>query len=188
MARSSLWRWVHTVKYRILFKILKIVLDMSFVWGNAETFCKILCFIRFFFILIFDILISDFIKWAKSGECWRKYRHVSSNLFVCFCSTKIIEKSAGHSRSRVFREVETLYQCQGNRWQILNIQSNPPHGDPDSNLWQMARCRNILELIQFFEDSSCFYLVFEKLRGGKDERMTSPSLLSTLNFFPGDSS
>lgn len=55
-------------------------------------------------------------------------------------AVKIIEKSAGHSRSRVFREVETLYQCQGNR--------------------------NILELIQFFEDDSCFYLVFEKLRGG----------------------
>ncbi|XP_037530671.1 MAP kinase-interacting serine/threonine-protein kinase 1 [Nematolebias whitei] len=55
-------------------------------------------------------------------------------------AVKIIEKAAGHSRSRVFREVETLYQCQGNK--------------------------NILELIQFFEDSSCFYLVFEKLRGG----------------------
>ncbi|MEQ2205401.1 hypothetical protein XENOCAPTIV_026885 [Xenoophorus captivus] len=48
--------------------------------------------------------------------------------------------SQGHSRNRVFREVETLYQCQGNK--------------------------NILELIQFFEDSSYFYLVFEKLRGG----------------------
>ncbi|KAM9831389.1 MAP kinase-interacting serine/threonine-protein kinase 1 [Neosynchiropus ocellatus] len=55
-------------------------------------------------------------------------------------AVKMIEKSAGHSRSRVFREVETLYQCQGNK--------------------------NILELIQFFEDNSCFYLVFEKLRGG----------------------
>ncbi|XP_072245752.1 MAP kinase-interacting serine/threonine-protein kinase 1 isoform X1 [Leuresthes tenuis] len=55
-------------------------------------------------------------------------------------AVKIIEKSAGHSRNRVFREVETLYQCQGNK--------------------------NILELIQFFEDNSCFYLVFEKLRGG----------------------
>lgn len=29
---------------------------------------------------------------------------------------QIIEKQAGHSRSRVFREVETLYQCQGNKW------------------------------------------------------------------------
>lgn len=55
-------------------------------------------------------------------------------------AVKIIEKSAGHSRSRVFREVETLYQCQGNK--------------------------NILELIEFFEDNNCFYLVFEKLRGG----------------------
>ncbi|XP_061744564.1 MAP kinase-interacting serine/threonine-protein kinase 1 isoform X2 [Nerophis ophidion] len=55
-------------------------------------------------------------------------------------AVKIIEKNAGHSRSRVFREVETLYQCQGNK--------------------------NILELIEFFEDHTCFYLVFEKLRGG----------------------
>uniref|UniRef100_G3PDP6 non-specific serine/threonine protein kinase n=1 Tax=Gasterosteus aculeatus aculeatus TaxID=481459 RepID=G3PDP6_GASAC len=31
-------------------------------------------------------------------------------------AVKIIEKSAGHSRSRVFREVETLYQCQGNKF------------------------------------------------------------------------
>lgn len=28
---------------------------------------------------------------------------------------QIIEKNTGHSRSRVFREVETLYQCQGNK-------------------------------------------------------------------------
>ncbi|XP_053432012.1 MAP kinase-interacting serine/threonine-protein kinase 1 isoform X2 [Nycticebus coucang] len=55
-------------------------------------------------------------------------------------SLKIIEKQAGHSRSRVFREVETLYQCQGNK--------------------------NILELIEFFEDDTRFYLVFEKLQGG----------------------
>ncbi|XP_044626652.1 MAP kinase-interacting serine/threonine-protein kinase 1 isoform X2 [Equus asinus] len=55
-------------------------------------------------------------------------------------AVKIIEKQAGHSRSRVFREVETLYQCQGNK--------------------------NILELIEFFEDDTRFYLVFEKLQGG----------------------
>ncbi|ETE58869.1 MAP kinase-interacting serine/threonine-protein kinase 1, partial [Ophiophagus hannah] len=55
-------------------------------------------------------------------------------------AVKIIEKNAGHSRSRVFREVETLYQCQGNK--------------------------NVLELIEFFEDSVRYYLVFEKLRGG----------------------
>ncbi|XP_019356908.1 PREDICTED: MAP kinase-interacting serine/threonine-protein kinase 1 isoform X1 [Gavialis gangeticus] len=55
-------------------------------------------------------------------------------------AVKIIEKKVGHSRSRVFREVETLYQCQGNK--------------------------NILELIEFFEDDTRYYLVFEKLRGG----------------------
>ncbi|XP_040216872.1 MAP kinase-interacting serine/threonine-protein kinase 1 isoform X2 [Rana temporaria] len=55
-------------------------------------------------------------------------------------AVKIVEKAAGHSRSRVFREVETLYQCQGNK--------------------------NILELIEFCEDDTRFYLVFEKLRGG----------------------
>lgn len=31
---------------------------------------------------------------------------------LCF---QIIEKGPGHSRSRVFREVEMLYQCQGHR-------------------------------------------------------------------------
>ncbi|XP_047289035.1 MAP kinase-interacting serine/threonine-protein kinase 1 isoform X8 [Homo sapiens] len=61
-------------------------------------------------------------------------------LTPCQESLKIIEKQAGHSRSRVFREVETLYQCQGNK--------------------------NILELIEFFEDDTRFYLVFEKLQGG----------------------
>ncbi|NP_001080920.1 MAP kinase-interacting serine/threonine-protein kinase 1 [Xenopus laevis] len=55
-------------------------------------------------------------------------------------AVKIVEKKAGHSRSRVFREVETLYQCQGNK--------------------------NILELIEFCEDDARFYLVFEKLLGG----------------------
>ncbi|XP_040262750.1 MAP kinase-interacting serine/threonine-protein kinase 1 [Bufo bufo] len=55
-------------------------------------------------------------------------------------AVKIVEKKAGHSRSRVFREVETLYQCQGNK--------------------------NILELIEFCEDEARFYLVFEKLLGG----------------------
>ncbi|XP_056319737.1 MAP kinase-interacting serine/threonine-protein kinase 2b [Danio aesculapii] len=55
-------------------------------------------------------------------------------------AVKIIEKRPGHSRSRVFREVEMLYQCQGHR--------------------------SILELVEFFEEEDKFYLVFEKLRGG----------------------
>ncbi|XP_037326226.1 MAP kinase-interacting serine/threonine-protein kinase 2b isoform X1 [Pungitius pungitius] len=55
-------------------------------------------------------------------------------------AVKIIEKRPGHSRNRVFREVEMLYQCQGHS--------------------------NILELVEFFEEEDKFYLVFEKLRGG----------------------
>ncbi|XP_017346818.2 MAP kinase-interacting serine/threonine-protein kinase 2 isoform X2 [Ictalurus punctatus] len=55
-------------------------------------------------------------------------------------AVKIIEKRPGLSRSRVFREVEILYQCQGHR--------------------------NILQLVEFFEEDDRFYLVFEKLRGG----------------------
>uniref|UniRef100_A0A8B9QFU8 non-specific serine/threonine protein kinase n=1 Tax=Apteryx owenii TaxID=8824 RepID=A0A8B9QFU8_APTOW len=55
-------------------------------------------------------------------------------------AVKIIEKRLGHIRSRVFREVEMLYQCQGHR--------------------------NVLELIEFFEEEDRFYLVFEKMRGG----------------------
>ncbi|XP_068019992.1 MAP kinase-interacting serine/threonine-protein kinase 1 isoform X5 [Melanerpes formicivorus] len=63
-------------------------------------------------------------------------------------AVKIIEKNAEHSRSRVFREIETLYQCQGNK--------------------------NILELIEFFEDDTRYYLVFEKLRGGIAHRDLKP--------------
>ncbi|XP_068089950.1 MAP kinase-interacting serine/threonine-protein kinase 2 isoform X2 [Hyperolius riggenbachi] len=55
-------------------------------------------------------------------------------------AVKIIEKRPTLSRSRVFREVEMLYQCQGHS--------------------------NVLELIEFFEEEEKFYLVFEKMCGG----------------------
>lgn len=48
----------------------------------------------------------------------------------------------------------------------------------------MSCRRNILELIQFFEDSSCFYLVFEKLRGGKNKWITQQLHLHIR--FPND--
>ncbi|XP_037058734.1 MAP kinase-interacting serine/threonine-protein kinase 1 isoform X7 [Peromyscus leucopus] len=81
---------------------------------------------------------SPFPSWTATRGGRRSARPGPQTL--CRESLKIIEKQAGHSRSRVFREVETLYQCQGNR--------------------------NILELIEFFEDDTRFYLVFEKLQGG----------------------
>ncbi len=55
-------------------------------------------------------------------------------------SIQIIEKVPGHSRDRVFKEVETFHHCQGHP--------------------------NIIQLIEFFEEEDRFYLVFEKILGG----------------------
>ncbi|XP_075236870.1 MAPK interacting serine/threonine Lk6 kinase isoform X2 [Lycorma delicatula] len=56
-------------------------------------------------------------------------------------AVKMIEKIPGHSRSRVFKEVETFHHCQGHP--------------------------NIIQLLEFFEDDNRFYLVFEKVEGGQ---------------------
>jgi len=55
-------------------------------------------------------------------------------------AVKIIDKVPGHSRNRVFKEVETFHHCQGHP--------------------------NIIQLIEFFEEEDRFYLVFEKIVGG----------------------
>jgi len=56
-------------------------------------------------------------------------------------AVKMIDKHiAGHSRKRVFKEVELLHKC-----------ANTP---------------NILQLIEYFENNDHFYLVFEKMYGG----------------------
>eukprot|EP00092_Neocalanus_flemingeri_P011079 GFUD01011927.1.p1 GENE.GFUD01011927.1~~GFUD01011927.1.p1 ORF type:complete len:328 (+),score=72.80 GFUD01011927.1:389-1372(+) len=47
----------------------------------------------------------------------------------------------GYSRVRVLREIELNYKCQGHR--------------------------NIIQLVEFFEEEDMFYLVFEKGRGGQ---------------------
>lgn len=56
-------------------------------------------------------------------------------------AVKIIDKIPGHSRDRVFKEVETFHHC--------------------------ADHSNIIQLIEFFEDDEKFYLVFEKINGGQ---------------------
>ncbi|KAL0276876.1 UNVERIFIED_CONTAM: hypothetical protein PYX00_004347 [Menopon gallinae] len=56
-------------------------------------------------------------------------------------AVKMIEKIPGHSRTRVFKEVETFHHCQGHP--------------------------NIIQLVEFFEDEERFYLVFEKVNGGQ---------------------
>ncbi|XP_076346288.1 MAP kinase-interacting serine/threonine-protein kinase 1-like isoform X2 [Tachypleus tridentatus] len=55
-------------------------------------------------------------------------------------AVKVICKEPGHSRARVFKEVETFHHCHGHQ--------------------------NIIQLIEFFEEDDKFYLVFEKVRGG----------------------
>jgi len=56
-------------------------------------------------------------------------------------AVKIIEKILGYSRARVLREIELNYKCQGHK--------------------------NIIQLIEFFEEEDKFYLVFEKANGGQ---------------------
>lgn len=55
-------------------------------------------------------------------------------------AVKLVKKRPGLSRSRVFREVEIFYHCQGHK--------------------------NIIQLVEFFEEDDCFHMVFEKVNGG----------------------
>merc|ERR1712066_662567 len=56
-------------------------------------------------------------------------------------AVKIIEKVPGHfSRSKILKEIEIYHLCRG---------------EP-----------NIIQLIEYFEEANCFYLVFEKMLGG----------------------
>lgn len=56
-------------------------------------------------------------------------------------AVKIIKKRHGLRRSRVFREIEMFYHCQ--------------------------KHTNIIQLLEYFEESDKFYLVFEKAEGGQ---------------------
>jgi len=55
-------------------------------------------------------------------------------------AVKIIDKVPSHSRARVFKEVEMFHHCQGHK--------------------------NIIQLVEFFEEDDKFYMVFEKIYGG----------------------
>ncbi len=58
-------------------------------------------------------------------------------------AVKIIDKVPGHSRARVFKEIDTFYHCRGHK--------------------------NIIQLIEYFEEPDRFYLIFEKINGGKQK-------------------
>jgi len=72
--------------------------------------------------------------YATVKTCINKFTHKEY-------AVKIIDKHIqGHSRVRVFKEIELLHKC-----------TNRP---------------NILQLIEYFETEDTFYLVFEKMYGG----------------------
>merc|ERR1711887_253108 len=56
-------------------------------------------------------------------------------------AVKIIDKVPGHSRARVFKEIDLFHHCQGHK--------------------------NIIQLIEYFEEAERFYLIFEKVSGGQ---------------------
>jgi len=56
-------------------------------------------------------------------------------------AAKIIDKVPGHSRARVFKEIDLFHHVQGHK--------------------------NIIQLIEYFEESDRFYLIFEKVSGGQ---------------------
>jgi len=56
-------------------------------------------------------------------------------------AVKIIDKVPGHSRARVFKEIDLFHHSKGNP--------------------------NIIQLIEYFEESDKFYLIFEKVSGGQ---------------------
>ena len=75
-----------------------------------------------------------------SSSSIQKSKPSTYNWYLLF---QIIEKHVqGHSRMKVFKEVELLHKCAGRP--------------------------NILQLLEYFEDRDRFYLVFEKMYGGKD--------------------
>ncbi|XP_037287812.2 MAPK interacting serine/threonine Lk6 kinase isoform X1 [Rhipicephalus microplus] len=83
--------------------------------------------------------------YSLTGEVLGEGAYASVQTCICLYTgkehaVKIIEKGPGHSRARVFREVETFHHCSGHK--------------------------NIVQLIEFLEDENRFYLVFEKMRGG----------------------
>merc|ERR1712240_790978 len=56
-------------------------------------------------------------------------------------AVKIIDKVPGHSRARVFKEIDLFHHVQGHP--------------------------NIIQLIEYFEEPDRFYLIFEKVSGGQ---------------------
>jgi len=72
--------------------------------------------------------------YASVQTCFNMYTEVEY-------AVKIIDKVPGHSRARVFKEIDLFHHCQGHK--------------------------NIIQLVEYFEQPDKFFLVFEKVRGGQ---------------------
>eukprot|EP00092_Neocalanus_flemingeri_P035212 GFUD01038316.1.p1 GENE.GFUD01038316.1~~GFUD01038316.1.p1 ORF type:complete len:495 (-),score=100.33 GFUD01038316.1:202-1686(-) len=72
--------------------------------------------------------------YASVQTCYNMYTGVEY-------AVKIIDKVPGHSRARVFKEIDLFHHCQGNK--------------------------NIIQLVEYFEQVDEFYLIFEKVSGGQ---------------------
>lgn len=68
------------------------------------------------------------------------------------CAVKIVYKSKRNSRAKVFKEIEIYHRCRNHR--------------------------NIVQLLEFFEEDARFCLVFERIGGGTlDENITERGML-----------
>lgn len=96
--------------------------------------------INFFFVFFFLDLYR--LTGERLGEGAYACVETCSSIYTdLHFAVKMISKVPGHSRGRVFNEVETFHYCQGHP--------------------------NIIQLLEFFEDDTRFYLVFEKINGGQ---------------------
>jgi MAP kinase interacting serine/threonine kinase len=82
-------------------------------------------------------VLTDKVLGEGSSACVYEGKNKLTNQPV---AVKIIKKRHGLRRSRVFREIEMFYHCQ--------------------------KHTNIIQLLEYFEESDKFYLVFEKAEGG----------------------
>lgn len=67
----------------------------------------------------------------------KTYKNVNSGKEF---AVKVVEKRGRHDRQKVLKEIEIFHYCQGHD--------------------------NILQLIEFYEEESRFYVIFEKMEGG----------------------
>merc|ERR1719233_1320022 len=74
-------------------------------------------------------------------------------------AVKIIEKVPTHSRSRVFKEIDLFHHCQ--------VRLSTHQNQLNYLLSNLQAHKNIIHLVEYFEESDRFYLIFEKITGGQ---------------------